>query len=131
MAVRAQACCSSPFAMGYWCSVSLVAWGVLGFVGIFWYPLHASSATTICFAVAIGCVVNWVRNRTLHCGITGPLFLIAGVLFLLSGMDVLAVSPCLIWAIVAIFTGVAFPLEWRYAARTRRRSDGNKLGEHS
>ena len=131
MTVRAQACCSSPSAMGYWCSVSLVAWGVLSFIGNYWYPLHASSATTICFAVAIGCVVNWVRNRTLRCGITGPLFLIAGVLFLLSGMDVLAVSPRLIWTIVVISTGAAVLLEWRYSARTWRRSKGTKLGEHS
>jgi hypothetical protein len=75
--------------------------------------------------------VNWARNRTLHCRITGPLFLIAGVLFLLSGKDLLAVSPRLIWTIVAISTGVAFLLEWRIAARAWRRSDRTKLGEHS
>jgi hypothetical protein len=109
----------------------VAAWGVLSLVGNYWYPLHASSATTICFAVAIGCLVKWLRNRTLHCGITGPLFLIAGALFILSGMNVLTVSPRLIWIIVAISTCVAFLLEWRYAARTRRRSDGTELGERS
>jgi hypothetical protein len=45
-------------------------------------------------------------------------FLIAGVLFLLSGMNVLSVSTGLIWTIVGISTGVAFLMEWRFAART-------------
>jgi hypothetical protein len=28
--------------------------------------------------MAIGCLANWLRNRSFHCAITGPLFLIAG-----------------------------------------------------
>ncbi len=57
------ACCSSPAAMCYWLSASLVAWGVLSLIGIYWQPLHGSSATTILFAMAIGCAANWLRNR--------------------------------------------------------------------
>jgi hypothetical protein len=56
------------------CAVSVVAWGVLSLIGLYWFPLHALSAATILFAMAIGCVANWLRNRTLHCAITGPLF---------------------------------------------------------
>jgi hypothetical protein len=75
MTERKGDCCTSPAAMCYWFAVSLVAWGVLSFLGIFWRPLHGSSAATILFAMAIGCVTNWLRNRTLHCAITGPLLL--------------------------------------------------------
>jgi hypothetical protein len=77
MTERKGACCSSSAAMCYWFAASLIAWGVLSLVGIYWHPLHALSAATILFAMAIGCVANWLRNRTFHCGITGPLFLIA------------------------------------------------------
>ena len=107
-------CCTSPAAMCYWFAVSLLAWGALSFIGIFWRPLHGSSASTILFAMAIGCLANWLRNRTLHCAITGPLFLIAAVVFLLSDMSTTHVNSLLVWPFVLIGVGVAFLLEWRY-----------------
>jgi hypothetical protein len=86
MTKQAGARCSSPAAICYWFIVSLIAWGVLSLVGIYWRPLHASSAPACLFAMAIGCFANWVRNRSFHCAITGPQFLTGGVLFLLSGV---------------------------------------------
>jgi len=108
------ACCSSPAAMCYWFAASLIAWGALSLIGIFWHPLHALLAATILFAMAIGCVANWLRNRTFHCGITGPLFLIAAVLFLLSDASMVHVNSLLVWPFVLIGVGIAFLLEWRY-----------------
>ena len=58
-----------------------MAWGVLSLIGIYWRPLHAPSEAACLFAMAIGCLANWLRNRSFHCAITGPLFLIAGVVF--------------------------------------------------
>jgi hypothetical protein len=52
---RKETCCTSPAAACYWFTVSLVAWGVLSFAGIYWRLLHASSAVTILLAMAIGC----------------------------------------------------------------------------
>jgi hypothetical protein len=109
-----EACCSSPPAMCYWFAVSLIAWGLLSPFGIYWRPLHALSAATILFAMAIGCVANWRRNRTLHCAITGPLFLIGAVVFLLSDMSMVHVNNLLVWPFVLIGVGIAFLLEWRY-----------------
>jgi hypothetical protein len=77
MRAHKGACCSSPAAICYWLAASLIAWGVLSLIGIYWRPLHAQSAATILSAMAIGCAANWLGNRTLHCAITGPLFLIA------------------------------------------------------
>src|SRR6266852_3275869 len=107
-------CCTSPAAMCYWFAVSLVAWGVLSFIGIFWRPVHAFSAATILFAMAIGCIANWLRHRTLHCAITGPLFLIAALVFLLSDVTMTHVNNLLVWPFVLIGVGIAFLLEWRY-----------------
>ena len=107
-------CCSSPAAICYWFAASLIAWGVLSLIGIYWHPLHASSAATILFGMAIGCVANWLRNRTFHCGITGPLFLIAAVVFLMADMTLIHVNSLLVWPFVLIGVGIAFLLEWRY-----------------
>jgi hypothetical protein len=99
--------------MCYWCSVSLLAWGVLSLTGIYWHPLHASSAATICLAVGTGCVAGWCRHRTQHCAITGPLFLIAGMVFLFAEIGAFIVNPRWVWSIVAIATGIALFVEWR------------------
>lgn len=130
MTLLQLACCSSPIAMCYWCCASLIAWAVLSLAGVYWYPLHASSAATISLAVAFGCGANWLRYRTLHCGITGPLFLIAGVAFLLSDMSLFAINPRIVWPIVAVVTGFSFLLEWRYAAGSRSCPGTTNLREH-
>ena len=89
------ACCSSPATMCYWFATSLIAWGALSLAGIYWHP------------------------RTFHCGITGPLFLVTALVFLLSDVTTTHVSNRLVWPFVLIGVGVAFLLEWRYARVTR------------
>src|SRR5271169_7099810 len=118
MTKQVGACCSSPASICYWFIVSLIAWGVLSLIGIYWRPLHASSAAACLFAMAIGCFANWHRNRSFHCAITGPLFLIGGIMFLLSGERLLRVNTDLVWTFVLIVIGIAFLLEWRYAKRS-------------
>ncbi len=104
--------------MCYWFIVSLVAWAVLSLIGIYWRPLHASPAAACLFAMAIGCLANWLRNRSFHCIITGPLFLIGGVAFLLSDVRIVHVNTSWVWPFVLVGTGIAFGLEWLYAKRS-------------
>ncbi len=118
MAKQVEACCSSPASTCYWFVASLVGWGGLSLIGVYWRPLHAPSAAGCLLAMAIGCFANWTRNRTFHCGITGPLFLVAGIVFLLSGERMLHVNTAWVWTFVAIGTAIAFLLEWRYAKRS-------------
>src|SRR5260370_32030823 len=115
MTKQAQACCSSAASICWWLVVWLVAWGVLSLIGIYWRPLHAPSAATCLLAMAIGCFANWLRNRTYHCAATGPLFLIAGVVFLLSDAGIIHVRAVCVWPVVLIGVGIAFLLEWRDA----------------
>jgi len=112
-----QACCSSPAALCYWLIASLLAWGVLSLLGIYWRPLHASAATCL-FAMAIGCLANWLKNRSFHCTITGPLFLAGGVVFLLRGLQIVQLNTVWVWPFVLIGVGIAFLLEWLYAKRS-------------
>jgi hypothetical protein len=67
--------------------------------------------------MAIGCLANWNRNRSFHCSITGPLFLLGGVVFLLSDMRVVQVNIRWVWPVVLFGIGIAFLLEWRYGKR--------------
>ena len=117
MTKQVEACCTSPAAICYWFIVSLMAWGLLSFVGIYWRPLHASSGAACLFAMAIGCLANWLRNRSFHCAITGPLFLIGGVVFLLSGLRMIHVDTRWVWPVLLIGIGIAFLLEWIYGKR--------------
>ena len=110
-----KVCCSSPASICYWAIVTLAAWAVLAIIGLYWHPLYASSAATCLLAMAVGCFANAFKNRTYHCILTGPLFLIAGILMLAE--DFTHISPGVIWAVVIVGTGVAFFLEWRYSRK--------------
>lgn len=115
MTEHKETCCTSAAAVCYWFAVSLAAWGVLSFIGIYWRPLHGLSAATILFAMAIGCVANWLRNRTVHCAITGPLFLVAALVFLLPKVTRTHGNSLLVWPFVLIGVAIAFLVEWRHA----------------
>jgi len=118
MTKQVEACCSSPATICYWFIVSLMAWGVLSLIGIYWRPLHAPSEAACLFAMAIGCIANWFKNRSLHCTITGPLFLIGGVMFLLLGAHMIPRRDTLwAWPVLLIGIGIAFLLEWLYGRR--------------
>ena len=117
MSKRAQPCCSSPATLCYWFVVSLLAWTLLSLIAVYWHLLRTPWAS--CFlAMAIGCLANWIKNRSLHCVITGPLFLVAGVLFLLSGVGLIQFNAFGVWPFVVAGVGIAFLLEWLYAKRS-------------
>jgi hypothetical protein len=71
--------------------------------------------------MAIGCLANWHKNRSFHCTITGPLFLVAGIVLLLSGVSLVRVNDRWVWLFLLIGVGIAFLLEWRYAKRCASR----------
>jgi len=117
MKKRTEPCCSSPATLCYWFIVSLLAWALLSLIGIYWHPLRTPWAACL-FAMAIGCLANWVKNHSLHCVITGPLFLVAGVIFLLSGVGLIRLNASWVWPLVVAGVGLAFLLEWLYAKRS-------------
>jgi hypothetical protein len=110
-----HACCSSPSAIRFWLIASLASYLVIGFAGIYWHPVRFGSPAAILLALAAGCFANWSRNRTLHCAITGPLFLIVGLLSLLS--ELLAFRfPGLLFNLILLFgVAIAFLIEWRFS----------------
>ena len=108
-------CCGSPASICYWFAASLLAWGLLSLLGMYWHPLGPASASTILLAAGMGCVANWRKHRTFHCVISAPILPIAGTVFLLSDVRLLTVPARLVWAVVGVGLGSAFLLEWKYA----------------
>jgi hypothetical protein len=86
-------------------------------VGIFWSPLHSTSAATILLAAAVGCFANWLKNPTFHCSITVWLFLAGAAVFLLLSVGLIQIKPRFDWLVVAMGTVFSFVLECRYAHR--------------
>jgi len=105
--------------MCYWLVISLVSWAILGLVGLYWHPLRARGAPAILLAVAIGCFANWIRNRTFHCGITGPLFLVVAALLLLSETRIIHIGNAFMWPTVLVGSAIAFFLEWQLSFRSK------------
>lgn len=120
MATPRQACCTSPAAMCYWFAAALIAWGGLALIGVYWHPLRASSSASVFLAMAIGCSANFLRNRTFHCVIAAPLFLVVGILLLLSDVNVIQLNRAWLWPAVLVGVGIAFLLEWHYSQRPAR-----------
>jgi len=85
------------------------------------FEAKANVARRTELAVAAGCLAHWVRIRTLHFAVTGPVLLIAGGAFLLSAVARVRVDASWVWTFVAIGTGAAFLLEWRCAKRPASR----------
>jgi len=68
--------------------------------------------------MAIGCLANWIKNHSLHCVITGPLFLVAGVAFPFSGVGLIRFNAFWVWPVIVVGIGIAFLLEWRHTKRS-------------
>ena len=115
--VMSQSCCTTPSAVGFWAATFLVFYGATVLVGMVWPGLHNYGDTAILTALGGACFVNFGRNRTLHCGLTGPLFLIGAVVALLMEARVWNVNQAVLWGVVLIGVAVAFLIEWRTVGR--------------
>jgi hypothetical protein len=86
-----------------------------------WPAVRPFGDTLILVALAAACGINFGRNRTLHCGITGPLFLLGAVAAALIEAGAWRFDMGIVWGVVLLGVGIAFIVEWR----TIGRSDGS------
>jgi len=104
----------------YWVIASFgLAWIGLSAIGLIWYPLPATSAVTILFAMSAGCVANWVRNRTCHCYFDGPVLFAGALAFLLRQVGVVRFPSFLVWLLLTLGIAISFYLEWRLTSADR------------
>ncbi|MFZ0922120.1 MAG: hypothetical protein WA020_03605 [Candidatus Acidiferrales bacterium] len=72
--------------------------------------------TVLFVALGLSCVATFFRNRTLHCVITGPFFLLIALAFALSARGIWKVSTGALWTTVVIVVCAALLIEQKFAS---------------
>ncbi len=75
------------------------------------------------FWAGAACALNAYRCGRLHCYITGPLFLLAGLAILLAGFDMVPFRATWVLIIVAVGTCLAYALEGLFATKYVRQAE--------
>jgi len=76
-------------------------------------PVARAAIWIPCFALmGLACLVNARRCGRLHCHITGPLFLLAGVATALDAFAIASIDWKLVLGVVALGTVLGYGLEW-------------------
>lgn len=113
----AQSCCTTPSAMWFWTAMFLLLYGVTWLLGTVWPPVLQYGDTAILAALGGACFLNFGRNRTLHCGLTGPLFFVGAVVAALVEAGIWYFDLSLLWGPILVGVAVAFLIEWRTLGR--------------
>ena len=120
----ARACCTSPQALCLCAAVFAIIYGIAQVGRAAWPVLDGYSETLLLTALGVACLVNFGRNRTFHCAITGPVFLVAAIMAGLAESGVWGLNLSLLWGLVLVGVGIAALLEWRMAGSGLRRLNG-------
>jgi hypothetical protein len=112
-----RSCCTTPAAMCFWAAIFVLFYGAGLLLTSVWPQVRPFEDTLILVALAAACAVNFWRNRTLHCGITGPLFLVGAVAAALIEAGAWRFDLAIVWGVVLLGVGIAFIVEWRTVGR--------------
>jgi hypothetical protein len=107
-------CCLTPRAACTWIAGFLILYG-LGLIGLHLGHLDRYQGTALFVAMGLACFFNFARNRTFHCFITGPFFLLVALALALQTHGVWKLSNAVLWPTVLVVVGIAFLLERRFA----------------
>lgn len=108
-------CCTNSTALCFWFAAFLVLAGIGLLLRELIPALHPHHAAILFGAAGVACLVNFARNRTFHCAITGPLFLLVAGYLVLATTAGWAVNDGLLWAVVLIVVGAVMLIERRFA----------------
>ena len=107
-----SACATTWASWGYWAiAFVVVALILIATAGTLWTAGRHSNEVALLLAAAIACFANYRKNCTYHCRLTGPLFLVAGVILILDTRGMRVIPESGLWAIVIAGTLIAFGLE--------------------
>ena len=103
--------------MFFWAAAFVVLYGLGLFAQSTWPVFEPYDDTLLLGALGLACFINFGRNRTLHCGLTGPLFLIAAVVAFLKEAGLWDANEVALWGLVLVGVALAFLIEWRMVGR--------------
>jgi hypothetical protein len=107
-------CCLTPRAACTWIAAFFILYG-LGLIVLHLEHIERYEGTALFVAMGLACFVNFAQDRTFHCAITGPFFLLVAVALALQSYGMWNVSKAALWPSVLIVVGIAFLLERRFA----------------
>ena len=111
-------CCTASVC-GYYLAVFTILFGV-GLLALqLWAGTDRYTNALLFASLGIACLVNVARNRTLHCLITGPFFLLVAATLALQSAGIWNIAIPFLWPIVLIVVGTASLIEFRFAERSR------------
>ena len=103
--------------MWFWAAAFAVVYGIGLLMRSTWPVFEPYADTLLLVALGAACFINFGRNRTLHCGLTGPLFLAAAIVAALMEAGIWDVSEEALWTVVLVGVALAFLVEWRTVGR--------------
>jgi hypothetical protein len=103
--------------MCFWAATFVLIYGAGLLVRSAWAAVQPFGDTLMLAALAAACVINFGRNRTLHCGMTGPLFILGAVAAALIEAGIWQFDMAIVWGVVLLGVGIAFFIEWRTVGR--------------
>ena len=107
-------CCLTRRAACTWIAAFCILYG-LGIMVLHLEHIGRYQGTALFAAMGLACFVNFAQNRTFHCVITGPFFLLVALALALQTHGMWHVSRTGLWPAVLIVVGIAFLLERRFA----------------
>lgn len=110
-------CCTSVPALGFWLGVFAMLWGAVMLLQLVTPALRPYTSALLFAAAGVACLTNFRRNRTLHCALTGPFFLLIAGALALAESGLWATSLAWVWPAVLIGVGLALLVEWRCTSR--------------
>lgn len=111
--VLARSCCTTPAAIAFWAASFVIVYGAALLLTSAWPAGRVLGDTLILLALGVACFLNFGWNRTLHCGISGPMFLLGAVAAALIAIGAWRFEMAIVWALVLVGVGIAFVIEWR------------------
>ena len=114
-----QLSCCTPRVWGFYLVVFAILFGASLLVVTFWEGAGQYTNALLFTSLGVACLVNVAHNRTLHCLITGPFFLLVALVLALTAAGIWHVPISSLWPLVLIVVAAAFLIEWRFAARTK------------
>lgn len=108
-------CCSSWQSLCFW-GCAFVVFYAAALLAIYLLHLESYQLSALFAALGLACIANAVRNRTFHCVITGPFFLLVALAFALSTAGIWKIHTGVLWATVVIVVCAALLLERRFAS---------------
>jgi hypothetical protein len=114
-----QFSCCTPKVWGFYLVVFATLFGASLLVLTFWEGGEKYFNALLFTSLGVACVVNVARNRTLHCLITGPFFLLLAIALAMRAAGIWYVPIPDLLPLALIVVAAAFLIEWKFAARSK------------